>query len=158
MIEIDFEVFHNQNYVEEGYDLYVMKNGPGDVLYVGISHQSIWERWFGGNGHILWVDRPREANSPVGRKILDHLPDSLRWKIQLWTFEACVNFCKDILPTTHAPNIDFIEPYMIQKLSPILNGSYNLHPGKDTTPKSQKEIERERLLDEMYRKIFDKNP
>jgi hypothetical protein len=46
---------------------------------------------------------------------------------------------------------------MINKLSPILNVSCNLHPGKDTTPKSKKEIEREKLLDEVYRKIFEKH-
>ena len=40
MIEIDFESFHNQDYIEEGYDLYVVKNGLGDVLYVG-------ETWIG---------------------------------------------------------------------------------------------------------------
>jgi len=45
---------------------------------------------------------------------------------------------------------------MIQKLSPILNGSYNTHPGKDTTPKSKQEIEREKILDDVYRKIFEK--
>ncbi|HET6594537.1 MAG TPA: hypothetical protein VFG81_02870 [Anaerolineales bacterium] len=156
MIEIDFETFHNQDYEEAGYDLYVMKNGPGSVLYVGISRQSIWERWFGWNGHLLWADRVIEGNSPVGRKIVDHLPDSLKWKIQLWTLPDCIDFCSDILPAVHFPSIDFIEPYMIQKLSPILNGSYNLRPGKDTTPKSKKEIERENFLDDMYKKIFDK--
>ncbi len=156
MIELDFERFHNQDYIEEGYDLYVMKNGLGDVLYVGISKQSIWIRWFGWNGHVLWADRVIEGNSPVGKKIVDHLPDSLKWKIQLWTLEDCINFCRDILPTIRISNIDFIEPYMIQKLSPILNGSYNRRPGKDTTPKSKREIERERSIDELYKKIFDK--
>jgi hypothetical protein len=158
MIEIDFESFHNKDYLEGGYDLYVVKNGLGDVLYVGISNQSIWERWFGWNGHMLWVDHVIEGNSPVGEKIVDHLPHSLKWKIQLWTLEDCVVFCRDILPSTSIPNIDFTEPYMIQKLSPILNGSYNLNPGKDTTPKSKREIEREKFLDEMYKKIFDKKP
>jgi hypothetical protein len=45
---------------------------------------------------------------------------------------------------------------MIQKLSPILNGTYNLRPGKDTTPKSKKEIEREKDLDRIYDEIFNK--
>jgi hypothetical protein len=31
MIEIDFESFHNQNYNEKGYELYVMKNGNMDI-------------------------------------------------------------------------------------------------------------------------------
>jgi len=49
-----------------------------------------------------------------------------------------------------------VEPYMIKKPSPILNVNYNLSPGSDTTPKSKKEIEREKYLDKMYREIFDK--
>ena len=156
MIEIDFETFHNQDFVEEGYDLYVMKNGLGDTLYVGISKQSIWTRWFGWNGHILWSENAIEGITPVGRKIVDHFPDSLRWKIQLWTLEDCLAFCKDVLPTINISSVDFIERYMIQKLSPILNGSYNLQPRRDTTPKSKREIERDKVLDEMYRTIFDK--
>jgi hypothetical protein len=55
-----------------------------------------------------------------------------------------------------ALTIHDIEPIMIQKLHPALNLIYNLHPGKDTTPKSKKEIEREKYLDKMYREIFDK--
>jgi hypothetical protein len=35
-------------------------------------------------------------------------------------------------------------------------GSYNSHPGKDTTPKSKREIEREKDLDEIYKQIFEK--
>src|SRR6476661_8683758 len=104
---------------------------------------------------MLWVNHVIEGNSPVGQKIVHHLPNSLKWKIQLWTLEDCVSFCNDILPVTHISNIELIEPYMILKLSPILNGSYNLHPRKDTTPKSTKEIENEKFLDEMYKKIFD---
>jgi hypothetical protein len=45
---------------------------------------------------------------------------------------------------------------MIQKLSPILNATYNLRPGRDTTPQSQREIEREKYLDAMYDEIFRK--
>jgi hypothetical protein len=155
MIEIDFESFFNQNYEEGEYELYVMKNGLGDVLYVGISKWSIWDRWFGWNGHLLWIDPIIKGNSSVGQKIVDHLPDSLRWKIQLWTMDDCVNFCKDEFHIPRSPDISFIEPLMINKLSPILNVTYNLHPGKDTTPISKKEIEREKLLDDAYRKIFE---
>jgi hypothetical protein len=45
---------------------------------------------------------------------------------------------------------------MIRKLSPALNVTYNLNPGKDTTLKSQKEKEREQQADKLYREIFDK--
>ena len=49
-----------------------------------------------------------------------------------------------------------VEPFVIKKLSPILNVTYNLSLGKDTTPKCKREIEREKFLDDMYKKIFDK--
>ena len=155
MIEIDFNSFHEQEYADDGYELYVMKNGVESVLYVGISRGSIWERWFGFGGHILWADHVIQGNSMVGQKIVDHMPSALHWKIQLWTLEDCVQYCKDEYPIPATPNIGFIEPFMINKLSPILTGSYNLLPGKDTTPKSKKELEREKLLDEIYRKIFE---
>lgn len=35
---MDFERFHKQDFTEEGYDLYVMKNGFGNILYVGITN------------------------------------------------------------------------------------------------------------------------
>jgi hypothetical protein len=56
MIELSFWNFHEQKYHETGlgYCLYVMKNGSDCVLYVGISVEDVWERWFGGRGHITW--------------------------------------------------------------------------------------------------------
>lgn len=157
MIEITFEQFHESNFQEEGFRLYVLKNGLDDTLYVGISMKNIWSRWFAFGGHMIWDGKHIIGQSAVGQKIVDHLPDSLKWKIQLWTLEDCIEFCKDVLPPSRQYTIESVEPFMINKLSPILNGSYNLHPGKDTTPKSKKEIEREKFLDKMYKKIFDKN-
>ena len=114
MIEISFKRFHDQDYVEKGYDLYVMKNGLGDPLYVGISTQSIWERWFGWNGHMVWDGNIIYGTSAVGQKIEDHLPDLLKWKIQLWTLKDCIKFCKhELTATKHQPDIKFIEPFMI---------------------------------------------
>jgi len=157
MIEIVFESFCDHDYVDEGYDLYVMKNGLGEVLYLGISTQSIWERWFGWNGHMHWEANVIFGKSPVGEKILAHWPDSLKWKIQLWTLADCVTFCKDVLPVNRSHlTIKFVEPFMIQKLSPILNVTYNLNPGQDTMPMSEREKKREEILDNMYDKIFNK--
>jgi len=156
MIELDFQQFHDQKYREQGYELYVLKNGLGDVLYIGISKNDIWQRWFGWGGHMTWDGNVIYGESPVGVKIENHLPDSLNWKIQLWTLQDCVNFCRNELPIdTLAITIQEIEPIMIRKLSPALNGTYNLNPGKDTTPKSQKEMELERKADELYREIFN---
>lgn len=157
MIEIDFEQFHDHDYRDRGYELYVMKNTLGDPLYVGISKRGIWERWFGWNGHMLWDGKIIYGTSAVGEKIEDHLPDSLRWKIQLWTLKDCIKFCRhELAGRNYRPDIQFLEPFMIQKLSPILNGTYNLSPGKDTTPKSKREIEREKELDRIYDEIFNK--
>ena len=156
MIEITFEDFHECNFPEGGFELYVLKNGFHDTLYVGISRKNIWSRWFAFGGHMIWDGKYIIGQSAVGQKIVDHLPDSLKWKFQLWMLDDCIEFCKDILPPLRQYTIELVEPFMIKKLSPILNGSYNLHPGKDTTPKSKKEIEREKFLDEMYKKIFEK--
>ena len=156
MIELDFQQFHDQKYREQGYELYVLKNGLGGILYIGISKSDIWQRWFGWGGHMTWDGKVIYGESPVGVKIENHLPDSLNWKIQLWTLQDCVNFCRNELSVdTLEITIHEIEPIIIRKLSPALNGTYNLNPGKDTTPKSQKEMELERKADELYREIFN---
>jgi hypothetical protein len=155
MIELTFQEFHEHKYQEDGFRLYVIKNRHNNILYVGISTNNIWERWFGFGGHMVWDGRVIYGESPIGVKIEDHLPDSLRWKIQLWTLQDCIEFC-EVPKDTAILNIRDVEPIMIQKLSPALNVIYNLHPGEDATPKSEKEIERERYLDEMYKRIFDK--
>jgi hypothetical protein len=157
VIEIPFQDFRNQNFLDEGFELYIMKSGLGDVLYIGITDQNVWTRWFGWNGHLVWDGERMEGQSAVGQKIEDHLPDSLDWKIQLWTIKDCVAFLQEDLPSTRrSPDIKFVEPYMIRKLAPLLNASYNLNPGKDGTPKSGKELERGKLLDRIYREIFEK--
>lgn len=46
---------------------------------------------------------------------------------------------------------------MIQKLRPSLNVIYNLNPGIDNMPLSEKEKKRQDALDKAYRDIFEKN-
>ena len=157
MIELTFQEFHEQQYDDNRYCLYVMKNGLGDVLYVGISTSDIWERWFGWGGHMLWDGNVIYGESPIGVKIEDHLPDSLKWNIQLWNLKDCLEFCREDLPTDISTiTIHDIEPIMIRKLSPALNGTHNLNPGKDSTPKSRREIERQKALDQLYKEVFNK--
>lgn len=72
-----------------------MKNGLDEILYIGISSQKIWDRWFGWNGHIFDGRDFLDGKSSIGEKIVDHLPDSWGWKIQLWTLDDCVALCKD---------------------------------------------------------------
>lgn len=156
MIELTFLEFHEQQYDEQQCCLYVVRNGSEDILYVGISTNDIWERWFGWGGHMTWDGKVIYGESPIGVKIGNHLPDSLKWKIQLWTLNDCLEFCREELPTSQPEiTIHHLEPIMIQKLSPALNATHNLNPGKDTTPKSRKEVEREKLLDSLYKEMFD---
>ena len=154
MIELRFKDFEGI-YVDDGYQLYVMKNGLDDVLYVGISRVDIWSRWFGFSGHMIWDGKFVIGNSTIGQKIADHYPDSENWIIQLWLLEDCAKFCNNIVSSEKRHTIQMLEPYMIQKLSPALNVHYNLKPGKDTTPRSQKEIAREKELDDAYRQVFE---
>jgi len=157
MIELDFLQFHEQKYREKRYELYVLKNGLGDILYIGISKSNVWERWFGWGGHMMWDGNVIYGESPIGVKIENHLPDSLNWKIQLWTLEDCIKFCRKELPgDILEKTINDVEPIMIRKLSPALNNTYNLNPGKDTTPKSPKEKELEQKADAAYDEIFNK--
>lgn len=79
MIELTFFHFHERNYNDEGYCLYVMKNGTGGVLYVGISTNNVWDRWFGWGGHVTWDGNVFYGESAVGTKIENHLPDSMKY-------------------------------------------------------------------------------
>ena len=77
MIELTFLEFHEQQYRDQQFCLYVVKNLHEDILYVGISVNNIWERWFGWGGHVTWDGEIVYGESPVGVKSENHLPDSL---------------------------------------------------------------------------------
>ena len=104
------------------------------------------------------------GNSTIGEKIVNHLPDSWDWKIQLWTLKDCLVFCEQELPNSKfqmtASEYDYIvrntEALMIKILSPALNRHLNLNPGKDTTPKSEKELKWEQYVAAAYDEIFNK--
>jgi hypothetical protein len=113
---------------------------------------------------LVWLEGPcdggkqlSDRESSVGRKVVDHLPDSWDWKIQLWTLEDCKEFCADDLNPNGRYDIKWLEPFMIQKLRPSLNVIYNLNPGIDSTPLSEREKKRKEALDKAYREIFEKN-
>jgi hypothetical protein len=44
---------------------------------------------------------------------------------------------------------------MIQRLRPALNKTYNLNPGEDSTPMSERAKRRESELDRIYREVFE---
>jgi hypothetical protein len=157
MIEIIFREFFEYRYRDDEYfELYAMKNGLDEILYVGISSQNEWNRWFGWSGHITAGDKFLVGESEIGRMVVYHLPNSWDWKIQLWKLDDCVEFCADALNPAGRYNIKLLEPLMIQKLRLSLNVAYNLNPELDHTPKSDKEKQREIELDKAYRNIFEK--
>lgn len=163
VIELRFEDFHEQNYNDEGFCLYVMRNGQGTVLYVGISTANIWLRWFGHGGHMTWDGKVIYGESSIGAKIENHLPDSLNWKIQLWTLQDCLEFCglEPLNPRFKMTGGEYkdavrsIEASMIRKLSPALNRHLNLNAGVDTTPESEREMMWKRYADRSYDEIFN---
>ena len=141
-----------------------MKNGLGDVLYVGISTVDVWSRWFSSVGHMPWSGTMLYGTSTIGEKIVNHLPDSWDWKMQLWTLEDCLEFCEHA-PTDpkikmaivgYSETLREVEARMIKKLSPALNRHLNLTPGRDIAPKSEKELKWERYVDQAYDEIFNK--
>lgn len=157
MIELSFLEFHEQQYNEEQFCLYVVKHLSEETLYVGISTNNIWERWFSWGGHMTWDGKVIYGESPIGLRIENHLPDSLQWKIQLWNLKDCLEFCRDQLSEDVSEiTIHDLEPLMIRKLSPVLNATYNLNPSKNTMPRSKKQDEQEKLLDRLYKELFDK--
>jgi hypothetical protein len=129
MIEITFFNFHEHDYKYDRYCLYVMKNGSGGILYVGISTNDVWVRWFGWGGHLMWDGNVIYGESTIGEKIENHLPESLRWKIQLWTLEDCQKYCgQEIAVADSAKTFEEykqaildIEPFMIRKIRPARN-------------------------------------
>lgn len=158
MIEIHFREFFQYTYPHDDfYELYVMKNGLEDILYIGISSENIWNRWFGARGHIMVGTNYLVGESSVGRKVVDHLPDAWDWKIQLWTLADCIEFCADKLNPNGIYTIKWLEPLIIQKLRPSLNIIYKLNPGVDNTPLGEREKKRNETLDKAYREIFEKN-
>ena len=159
MIELSFREFFDYQYPNHDfYELYVMKNGLGETLYVGISKENIWNRWFGLRGHILVGTNYLIGESSVGRKIVDHLPESWNWKIQLWSLEDCITLCAEDLNPNGRYDIKWLEPFMIQRLRHSLNIIYNLNPGADNTPISEREKKRIDALYEAYKEIFEKKP
>ena len=131
MIEIPFGQFMDGNYEEggRGYELYIVKHSM-DILYVGRSRQNIWDRWFGDFGRMRqYADGSWYFRDSISREIIDNMPKSLCWMIELWTREDCAKFFADKIKTldffADSCDITDYEPWMIQELHPKFNCTYN---------------------------------
>ncbi len=92
MIEISFWDFHEQKYEEKDYCLYVMKNGLGDVLYIGISVVGVWGRWFGWGGHMIWDGNIILGESVIGKKNNTTFPILCNGTFNYGLFKIASNF------------------------------------------------------------------
>lgn len=119
---LGFEQFMSGDYEEEEHnDLYVLRNEEG-VLYVGISRNDIWDRWFSGWGShmIRTIYGEWYPNSSVGEAVVTNMPASLKWTIELWTREDCAAFL-GVDPTPYNMLSRNLEAKMINRLHASLN-------------------------------------
>ena len=102
-----------------GESLYILHDGS-ECLYIGISRRGIWERWFDRYmGHIR--GKYSYCNTDIGDYVVQNLPASLDWTLELWTEADCLEVVED---KKHFRLEDF-EAMMIRKLEPVFNVVHN---------------------------------
>ena len=144
MVRLRFETFMSGEYdnKDEAHELYVLKN-ESRVLYVGISIWNLWDRWFGGiSSHLVrnyygeWF-----GTSDVGRAVIENMPASNDWIMELWTLQDCIDFLDSRFEGANhsALTIKYIEPFMIRKLKPSFNVIYANYekPDEDSVASAQ---------------------
>jgi hypothetical protein len=150
MLTLLFSDFYKGDYDDPGFELYLLRDSEGTVMYIGIAKDSIWHRWFeGGTSHMEMGARGRlYGKSLIGEVVERRLPDSWKWSIELWTKEDWLMTCNvdindnDIRKLT----IESMESQMILKFEPlynVINGG-----GRHEDPLITKK------LDTIYKDIF----
>jgi hypothetical protein len=125
MLTMFFSDFYIGEYEDLGYELYLLRDSDGAVMYIGIAKDSIWHRWFeGGTSHMESQTGGRlYGKSVIGEVVERRFPNSWNWTIELWTKEDCLKVCdvdyrgKDVEKLT----IESIESQMIVKFEPLYN-------------------------------------
>lgn len=147
---LKFSEFYKGRFTDNGYELYIVKDINNKAMYIGISRDSIWHRWFGG-GHSHMDTNPAGqvyGKSYFGEVVERRFPDSWKWDIELWTKEDCVNACIAEFSGKDMDKIDIetLEPYMIIKFEPLYNVVHG--GGRHEDP-----LTTERL-DKIYKDLF----
>jgi hypothetical protein len=156
MIKLAFSEFYKGEFVDEGYELYIVRDLEESCMYIGISRKSVWDRWFGGiNSHMeLGADASLHGNTAIGEAIQRRFPDSWSWMIELWTKEDCCASLRNELNESdlrrlESQGIQAIETYLIKKVRPLYNF---MHAGG----RHEDPLITERL-NNAYDKIFGRN-
>lgn len=141
LITLTFSEFANpDNFPDDlEVELYVLREGDG-FLYIGISQRNVWNRWFGNFGRMQkghdggWI-----AHDSVGAAIVRNLPASLRWEIDLWGIEECLQYlgwdyfykdgfdneCFRFRDGFARHSIEKVEVALINRLRPAYNVTHN---------------------------------
>jgi hypothetical protein len=150
MISLKFSQFYKGEFIDEGYELYFVKDNKGKPMYIGISKDSIWHRWFGGTTSHMDTNPAGKVygRSYFGEVIERRFPDSWDWVIELWTREDGLNACKAEFSGKDIAKIkiESIEPYMIAKFEPLYNVTHG--GGRHEDPLTTE------TLDSLYKDLF----
>ena len=150
MITIKFSEFHKGDYEDRGYELYIIKDSDEKAMYIGISRDSIWHRWFGGGPSHMDTDAAGKiyGKSYIGEVIERRLPSSWDWIIELWTRGDCLKACEAEFLGRDIDKIEIesIEPHMIVKFEPLYNVAHG--GGRHEDPLTTKK------LDAIYKDLF----
>ena len=107
---------------DEGYcTVYVARDGA-TVLYVGKATAGIRERWAGGRSpHVIVNGFGWQGYSTIGSLIVEHLPESRDWQIDLYTAEECQEIVLRHFPYCNHVSTNYAELALIQELRPLFN-------------------------------------
>lgn len=143
MKSLKFSEFYRGQFADDGFELYILKDNDEKIMYIGISRDSIWHRWFGGGPSHMDSDAAGKiyGKSYVGEVIERRLPSSWDWMIELWTREDCLKVCESEFSgkDTDRIEIESIEPYMIVKLEPLYNVMHS--GGRHEDPLTSKNLD-----------------
>jgi hypothetical protein len=137
MIRARFGDFWHDQRISAAAVLYALYEGT-QCLYVGISRWDVWRRWFDrSRGHI----RGRGSNfcTRVGAYVVDNLPRSLEWEIELWTLEECQDALRGEDKVRHL-TLTRCEDLMIGRKKPIFNITNNPHSCEEIAGVNDAEI------------------
>lgn len=150
MNALKFSEFYKDSFEDIGYELYFVKDTDSKAMYIGISRNSIWHRWFGGGASHMDIIASGKlfGTSNIGRVIERRIPSSWDWMIELWTKEDCLRELDEMLEgrNTNRINIETLEPFMINKFMPLYNVMHG--GGGHEDPLTTKK------LDDAYKKLF----
>jgi hypothetical protein len=150
MQAMKFFEFYKGHFADGGYELYFVKDIEERPMYIGISRDSIWHRWFGGGpSHMdINADGKIYGKSYFGEVMERRFPASWDWIIELWMKEECISACINEFSGRDPDKIEIesVEPYMIAKFEPLYNVTHagGRHEDPITTKK----------LDSIYKDLF----